>query len=134
MGRDGIGSLPALCVELKLRAETGTPVVNSRDVAEVFGKQHAHVLRDIEAILTNPDLDALKWFRPVSYVDAKGESRPSFDLTRDGFTLLVMGFVVETKMSSNLTLRARIPRILSETVQNLFPMAVCAGGGLATAG
>ena len=74
------------------------PVVNSRDVAEVFEKQHPHVLRDIDCILTNPDLDASPWFRPVLYEDAKGEDRRSFDLTRDGFTLLVMGWTGERAM------------------------------------
>jgi Rha family phage regulatory protein len=60
-------------------------------VAEHFGKRHDHVLRDIDELLTSPDLGALNWFWPAQYVDPKGEMRPSFDLTRQGFTLLVMG-------------------------------------------
>lgn len=31
-------------------------------------------------------------FTLVEYTDAKGESRPMYELTRDGFTLLAMGF------------------------------------------
>lgn len=93
-------TLPAICSELCLRAEAGVPVVNSRDVAELFDKRHDHVLRDIEAILTSPSLGALPgWVRHSDYLDAKGEKRPSFDLTRQGFTLLVMGWTGERAMS-----------------------------------
>lgn len=86
-------SLPALCAQLHLRADDRVPVVNSRDVGIEFSKQHNNVLRDIrDLLLTCSNLSALNWFREVSYIDEKGERRPSFDLTRDGFTLLVQGF------------------------------------------
>lgn len=87
--------LPALCAELKVHVNgDGTPVVNSRDVAEVFEKRHADVLRDIDT-LTNSTNANLRWFRQTEYQDAKGEMRPSFKLTRQGFTLLVMGWTGE---------------------------------------
>jgi Rha family phage regulatory protein len=65
--------------------QLAAPVVNSRDVAEHFGKLHDNVLRDIEALTTASELRASNWFREVVYLDAKGESRASFDLTRQGF-------------------------------------------------
>jgi Rha family phage regulatory protein len=65
--------------------QLAAPVVNSRDVAEHFGKRHDNVLRDIEALTTASELRASNWFREVVYLDAKGESRASFDLTRQGF-------------------------------------------------
>lgn len=85
----------------------GVPVTTSRAVAEHFGKRHDHVLRDIERIRkelddpaadsTAPNLGALTEFNrlnfePVEYLDAKGETRPMYILTRDAFTLLAMGF------------------------------------------
>jgi Rha family phage regulatory protein len=66
--------------------QLAAPVVNSRDVAEHFGERHDNVLRDIEALTTASELRASNWFREVVYLDAKGESRASFDLTRQGFT------------------------------------------------
>jgi Rha family phage regulatory protein len=66
--------------------QLAAPVVNSRDVAEHFGKRHDNVLRDIEALTTASELRVSNWFREVVYLDAKGESRASFDLTRQGFT------------------------------------------------
>jgi len=73
------------------------PLVNSRDVAEKFGKRPDNALRDIDAILdTSSDLRKCGWFRET-VVDVPGGNGAtlqvrSFDLTRDGFTLLVMGW------------------------------------------
>lgn len=68
----------------------------SLDVAKVFGKRHDHVLRDIENILndlreigTSNDLSN---FGLVKYKDKKGELRPAYQISRDGFSLLAMGF------------------------------------------
>jgi Rha family phage regulatory protein len=71
------------------------PVVNSRDVAEMFEKQHAHVLRDIDALRGHdPNLDDGNsgWFREIrtEHPTIAGRMDRSFDLTRDGFTLLAM--------------------------------------------
>lgn len=68
---------------------------NSKDVADYFGKRHADVLRDIYVIETNANLRPSqfhKMFRASGYEDKKRELRPAFDMTRNGFTLLVMGY------------------------------------------
>lgn len=72
---------------------SGSPVVSSLSVAEHFEKRHKHVLDSIRQIMgdTPEDFNEPN-FRPVAYLDAKGESRPSYNLSRDGFTLLAMGF------------------------------------------
>lgn len=72
----------------------GVPMVSSRQVAEVFGKRHADVLREINR-LKNEGVDNEfneRNFALVEYQDAKGEMRPEYWLTKDGFTFLVMGF------------------------------------------
>jgi len=48
-----------ICVKLKLRAESGVPTVNSRDVAEAFERQHQHVLRHIVSARRGPPSSAL---------------------------------------------------------------------------
>lgn len=70
--------------------------VNSLKVAEYFGKQHKHVLRDVEKI-TEPKSGLSKEFveknfTRANYVDATGRKLPCYQMTRDGFTLLVMGY------------------------------------------
>jgi len=80
---------------------------NSYDVAEFFGKKHFHVLRDIAAFEEgpNPDLDAAefaKLFKVSGYIDGNGQLRPAFDMTKDGFTLLVMGYTGKKAMQFKL--------------------------------
>ncbi|CUA90962.1 phage regulatory protein, rha family [Chelatococcus sambhunathii] len=80
-----------------LTIREGTTYANSRNVADCFNKQHKHVLRDIRKIAesTGPDLG---WFIPVTYTDAKGEEREEYEMTRDGFTILVMGWTGQRAM------------------------------------
>ena len=89
--------LPQLCIEHGMDTDRdGIVVVSSRDVADRFGKQHGHVLRDIEQIVDAPILESrLKWFRPASYQNDQGKTQPCYLLTRDGFMLLVMGWTGE---------------------------------------
>lgn len=74
----------------------GIPVVSSRKVAEVFNKQHGHVIRDIEEVKANlskiGEIEFDKNFLHSSYTDSKKRKYPEYLLTRDGFTLLAMGF------------------------------------------
>lgn len=66
----------------------GQSVLDSRDVAEMIGKTHAHLTRDIAGyikdISTNPNLDSLKFFIPSTYSDKKGEVRKCYLLTKQG--------------------------------------------------
>ena len=68
-----------------------TVVTSSLRVAEYFGKQHKSVLRAISQLECSVDFNQRN-FAPVTYKDAKGENRPMYYLTRDGFTFLAMGF------------------------------------------
>ena len=74
-------------------SEKGTPMASSLDVAKVFGKEHKNVLQSIENLFEDipQDFNELN-FQLVEYIDAKGEKRPMYNLTRDAFTLLAMGF------------------------------------------
>ncbi|WP_261517780.1 Rha family transcriptional regulator [Campylobacter lanienae] len=63
---------------------------NSLQIAEVFEKRHDNIITQIRA-LPNDDFNDLN-FQLVKYSDKKGEARPMYNLTRDGFSLLVMGF------------------------------------------
>ena len=71
-------------------------VCSSLDVAAHFNKKHLHVLRDIKQLknfFNESKIGVVEInFHPVTYTDPKGEARPAYNLTRDGFTLLAMGF------------------------------------------
>lgn len=66
---------------------------NSRDVAAYFKKRHRDVTEAIyNLIATEPNL-GLRNFRHTPYIDGQnGQTYRSYDIDRDGFALLGMGF------------------------------------------
>lgn len=72
-------------------------VVSSLDVAETFGKAHKDVLRSIRELGCSSEFNERN-FAPVEYTDTKGEKRPAYAMTRDGFTMLVMGYTGDAAM------------------------------------
>jgi Rha family phage regulatory protein len=64
---------------------------NSLVVAEKFQKRHADVLRIIRRMECSLDFSRCN-FAPRNYLDDRGKEQPFFEMTRDGFMFLVMGF------------------------------------------
>ncbi len=77
--------------QVEVQLIDGRPMVSSLKVAEHFGKRHKNVIRAIKSLDVPEDFKRLN-FEPVEYVDRKGEKRPAYLMTRDGFVLLAMGF------------------------------------------
>ena len=75
---------------------------NSLMVAKMFNKTHQHVLRDIAKITESKSgLSAafrVHNFVKSSYKDSTGRKLPCYDMTRDGFTVLVMGYTGQRAM------------------------------------
>ena len=71
----------------------GQLVTSSLNVAEVTEKRHDHVMRDIERLIekgsNRPNFGAVEFFIEAVYVDAKGESRKMYLLTRKGTAWLI---------------------------------------------
>lgn len=70
--------------------------VDSRFVAQFFEKRHSHVMCDIQAI-TEPEsglsVEFIKLnFALSEYKDFTGRKLPCYLITRDGFTILAMGY------------------------------------------
>ncbi|ELO1825448.1 Rha family transcriptional regulator [Vibrio cholerae] len=66
-------------------------VTDSYRVADYFGKQHSHVLRKIKDLGCSHSFNESN-FGLVYKEDQKGEKRPYYQMTKDGFMFLVMGF------------------------------------------
>lgn len=66
-------------------------MTSSLIVAEKFGKKHKDVLKAIQNLECSDSFNERN-FAPVEYTDKKGEKRPSYFITEQGFTFLVMGF------------------------------------------
>lgn len=79
----------------------GRPCTTSLNVAEVFGKEHRHVIRAIES-LEVPEEFSQPNFGRTSYLDSQNKPRPMYHLTKDGFTLLAMGFTGKAAMKFKL--------------------------------
>jgi Rha family phage regulatory protein len=60
---------------IKLQVVDGIVTTTSKDVAEMFGKEHKHVMESIKKLVEKLDFNQPN-FRPVEYRDLKGEKRP----------------------------------------------------------
>lgn len=86
-----------MLVEIKTMSKEEVTVVTSLDIAETFGKEHFHVLRDIEKLECSEEFRQSN-FGLSSYKSAQNKSLPMYYITRDGFTLLVMGYTGDKAM------------------------------------
>ena len=75
-------------------------VTDSRKVAEVFGKEHKHVLESIRQVLVAEN-SATKFFYEAEY-EYRGQKFPMYYMNRDGLSLLVMGFTGKKAMQWKL--------------------------------
>ncbi|WP_277264805.1 phage regulatory protein/antirepressor Ant [Prevotella corporis] len=77
---------------LVIQSSQGRDVTTSLIVAQVFGKEHSKVCRDIE------NLSCSKSFRVANFGEATfenkktGQNHKMYQMTKDGFSFLVMGY------------------------------------------
>jgi Rha family phage regulatory protein len=66
----------------------GQKGINSKEVAEMTGKKHAHLMRDIQGYVEimnpNPNLDSANFFISSTYFDVQNQERPCYILTKKG--------------------------------------------------
>lgn len=61
--------------------------LDSREVAEMVGKKHYNLMRDIKGYveeLNELKIEVVDFFKENNYKDGKGESRPCYDITKKG--------------------------------------------------
>lgn len=68
-----------------------TARVDSRYVAQFFEKEHKNVIRDIRELDCSEEFYLLN-FEPISYCDSYGRKQTAYEMTRDGFVFLAMGY------------------------------------------
>jgi Rha family phage regulatory protein len=79
-----------------------TARVDSLFVAEFFEKMHKNVLQDIDKLTTpssglSEEFNRLN-FQPITYKDSRNRTQKAYALTRDGFTMLAMGYTGQKAM------------------------------------
>ena len=96
-------SQSALAISPAITIVDGKPTTLSTDLARYFGKLHANVLRDIRNLLPQLTAGGVLNFEETHVTDEQnGQRYPAYRLTRDGFTLLAMGFTGKKALAFKL--------------------------------
>lgn len=122
----------------------GVLVADSLEVADRFGKRHADVLRTIDGLITEvatqncvTNAEPESYFIPSEYQN-RGKNYKKYLLTRDGFSLLVMGFTgpaalhwkllyieafnkMEQALRSNIDIRQLVTQITTDVLRTVLP-------------
>ena len=78
--------------ELVIQNSNGNDVTTSLIVAQVFGKEHNKVVRDIESLSCSESFRVAN-FGEATFVNPKtGQNHKMYEMTKDGFSFLVMGY------------------------------------------
>lgn len=88
-------------IEITLKELNGKqiPAVTSQQVAEAFGKEHRHVLRDIrETIDKCSESFTAPNFGLSEYTDSTGRKLPMYLLSKDGLMMVTMGYTTPEAM------------------------------------
>ncbi|EAH5220100.1 TPA: Rha family transcriptional regulator [Campylobacter jejuni] len=80
-------------VDVELEVVDNAVYTTSLSVAEVFNKNHKNIIRKINEF-PKDNFTKLN-FELSKYIDSTGRILPCYKITRDGFSLLVMGFTGE---------------------------------------
>ncbi|WP_105457206.1 Rha family phage regulatory protein [Escherichia coli] len=102
--------------------ENGRAVTTSVAVAEFFRKLHKNVIQKIEALECSPEFTELN-FKPSEYTDSTGRKLPMYQITKNGFVFLVMGFTGKKAAAFKEAYIAEFDRMEAELRQNNTPPA-----------
>ncbi|EON1093671.1 Rha family transcriptional regulator [Escherichia coli] len=97
--------------------ENGRAVTTSVAVAEFFRKLHKNVIQKIEALECSSEFTELN-FNPSEYTDSTGRKLPMYQITKNGFVFLVMGFTGKKAAAFKEAYIAEFDRMEAELRQN----------------
>ncbi|EGS5837187.1 Rha family transcriptional regulator [Campylobacter jejuni] len=80
-------------VDVELEVANNQVTTTSLDIAAVFNKRHDNIIAKIETFPKDSFTDLN--FKASKYIDSTGRILPCYKITRDAFSLLVMGFTGE---------------------------------------
>ncbi|EMH7889936.1 Rha family transcriptional regulator [Salmonella enterica] len=102
--------------------ENGRAVTTSVAVAEYFRKMHKDVLKKIDNLDCSAEFTERN-FAPSEYTDATGRTLPAYQITKNGFVFLVMGFTGKKAAAFKEAYIAEFDRMENELrQQNLRPV------------
>jgi Rha family phage regulatory protein len=110
--------------------EKNKAVTTSIIIAEVFEKDHKHVLRDIKELGCSEEFRRSN-FGQSSYINSQNKEMPMYYMNKKGFTLLAMGYTGKEAMKfkeayidqfEKMESELKGPRILSDREQLMASM------------
>ncbi|EAI3897224.1 hypothetical protein BXA15_06725 [Campylobacter lari] len=111
-------------VGVELEVANDQVTTTSLDIAAVFNKRHDNIIAKIETFPKDSFTDLN--FKASKYTDSTGRVLPCYKITRDGFSLLVMGFTGEKAYKWKLAfinafneMEKRLKNIKAEQMQKL---------------
>lgn len=111
-------------VGVELEVANDQVTTTSLDIAAVFNKRHDNIIAKIETFPKDSFTDLN--FKASKYTDSTGRVLPCYKITRDGFSLLVMGFTGEKVYKWKLAfinafneMEKRLKNIKAEQMQKL---------------
>ena len=121
--------LPAESFQIKpvVTLHDGKAVTTSQAVAEYFGKLHKDVLEKIRALIAELPPEFYERNFPLIQIDTDlglGRTRqdPAYELTRDAFTLLAMGFTGKAALAFKLAYIEAFNRMEMELLDTRRPL------------
>lgn len=120
---DYINEMNNLVASIDVKEYKGQPVVSSREVANNFEKQHKHVLECIENLKEGVAEKSADLFIESKYQHPQNKQwYKEYLLTRDGFSLLVMGFTGAKALQWKLKYIEAFNK-MEEKIKNINPYA-----------
>jgi len=106
--------------------ELTTQIANmdSREIAELTGKRHDHVIRDIKLQLESQEIALPKF--GGTYIDTQGKQRPCFKLDKEQVMVLVTGYSIPLRVKVIKRLneleakQPKLPTTYKEALQELL--------------
>ncbi len=97
----------------------GQAVTTTRSVSDFFGKRHADVIRRVETIDCSPEFTERN-FALSDYKDPTGRTLPMYQITKNGFVFLVMGFTGKKAAQFKEAYIAEFDRMESELASQRY--------------
>lgn len=116
-----MATIPALS-HPDVTIENGRAVTTSVAIAEFFRKMHKDVLKKIDNLECSEKFSERN-FAPAEYLDEQGKKRPMYQITKNGFVFLVMGFTGKKAAAFKEAYIAEFDRMEAELRQNNTPPA-----------
>lgn len=101
-----------------VKMNNGTPVTTSKIVSDYFDKEHKHVMDKIRSISCEISDTGGSYFRRSSYLSLQNKTLECYDLTRDGFMLLVMELSGKKALSKKIAFIAAFNAMEAEILRN----------------